>query len=155
MVARFRSEENLLRKAAAILGLSQDSQPFGEEQTLAAAMFLVAQRSRALDRRIRKCGNFAGQGSILPELGLDQFRKLINCRFRAVALARYRYRIALRGTEHHQVEYRGTGDGLAIPRHFDLCVQLANQRDELAARARMQPALIGNSDRALNPAQAA
>lgn len=76
-------------------------------------MILVAQRTRPLDTRIGKCGNFAGQRSVLPELGLNQFREPVNRGLCTIALCRDRYRVAHRRTEHHEIENRGAGNGLA------------------------------------------
>src|SRR3954447_4542450 len=64
-------------------------------------------------------------------------------------------RIAHRRAEHHQAHDRGAAHPVAVLLHLDLGVDLAGKIDELGARPRMEPALIGDRDLAENRRQAA
>lgn len=83
----FGREEYLLGKPTAVLRFGQDTQPFGEKQAFTPAMLLVAERAGQFDRRIGKRRDVAGQGSFLPEFGLDQIGEPIHRFFRIVPLS--------------------------------------------------------------------
>jgi hypothetical protein len=67
-------EEYELGQEAAVGRFGQDAQPFGEEQPFLAPMFLVAQRADALDQRIGKGGDLAGQGGCPLTVILNLFQ---------------------------------------------------------------------------------
>jgi hypothetical protein len=55
--------ENILWKEIAVRRLGQNPQPLGQKQPLLAPMPLLAERTDALDQRIGKGGDLAGQGN--------------------------------------------------------------------------------------------
>src|SRR5437660_8415737 len=65
-------------------------------------------------------------------------------------------RIAHCRAEHHEAHNRGAADAVAVLFDLDFGVDLAGEIDELGARPRMEPALVGDRDLAADgPAQAA
>src|SRR4249919_1409294 len=63
MSCAFRREGDDLGQPAAVAGLGQDAQPFGQEKPFGAASLLVAQRAQQLDRGIGEGGYLTGHYS--------------------------------------------------------------------------------------------
>lgn len=72
MARAFGREYDDPGKVAGFLGLRENAQTFREKLSLGLAVLLVAQRADALDGRIGKSGDDAGQGLFLAELRFDQ-----------------------------------------------------------------------------------
>src|SRR3546814_12551288 len=73
--------EKHFRKHAFLPRFGQDAKPFGQEQSFALAMLLFTQGADALDERVGKASNFAGQVElrlIFAEAVFDQQRKLLH-----------------------------------------------------------------------------
>src|SRR3546814_12620897 len=61
MAVRFARMERHIGKHAFLPRFSQDAKPLRQEQSFALAMLLFTQGADALDERVGKAGNFAGQ----------------------------------------------------------------------------------------------
>src|SRR5690349_10214275 len=77
------------------------------------------------------------------------------CLVSAVALNVDDDRVADRRAEHHQAHDRGPADSVTILFDLNRGIDLAGKIDELRARSRMEPALVGNRDLAADSRQAA
>src|SRR3546814_21016144 len=98
MAVRFARMEKHFRKHAFLPRFGQDAKPFGQEQSFALAMLLFTQGADALDERVGKASNFAGQVEprlIFAEAVFDQQRKLLHGMGRLFARSADRDIIAL------------------------------------------------------------
>lgn len=72
MACAFGREDDDPGQMAGFLGLRENTQTLREKLSLGLAVLLVAQRTDALDGRIGKSGDDAGQSLFLAELRFDQ-----------------------------------------------------------------------------------